>query len=190
MTTFDFAAMVKGLFAEVSTVLEGTGWAEDEIKRSIRRHPRQADTLWHSFKLLVPVDDNDRWNTEFVYRAHARELLERVAAGEDTRPGTDVEMILVCMKMSLATPINTSGTTLYLRLWHRAFPQHREIIQVRELASYEHVGGSGADTLEPELRRRLSVPDRRLNPDAIRCCGLHHGVAVPDCPYQTVDKAA
>ncbi|UGT55937.1 hypothetical protein [Nocardia asteroides] len=42
--------------------------------------------------------------TEFVYRTHARKLLERVAAGVSPKPVTSVEVVMSLMRASLVTP--------------------------------------------------------------------------------------
>lgn len=61
----------------LSPVLEQIAWGEDEITKGMRHHPHAADALHHSFTLLRPT--SDRMNTEFVYRRHCQELLDRVA---------------------------------------------------------------------------------------------------------------
>jgi hypothetical protein len=62
-------ASVRGALGQVEV-------AESMIEAALRADPAHADVLWHSFGLLRPTCD--RMNTEFVYRAHVRELLERV----------------------------------------------------------------------------------------------------------------
>lgn len=186
----DLATLFDNTTSEVSRGLDPVEWAENEIAAACRRHPLKVHTLWHSFMLVRPNLVDRRMEQEFVLRAHVRELLERVAAGEDTRPATDVEMVLAISDMNQVTPLNTSASTLYLRLWARAFPHHPEIFEHRELAAYEHVGGSGADTLEAELRHKLARPTRRFDPETITCMGKHHGVPAPTCPYQSASKAA
>jgi hypothetical protein len=52
--------------------------AEEEIEAARARHPQHADRLYHSFSLLQPITGLDRMRTEFVYRSHCRELLDRV----------------------------------------------------------------------------------------------------------------
>jgi hypothetical protein len=61
--------------------------------------------------------------TEFVYRSHCRELLDRAARGEDTRPGTAAECCIALSETSLRVPLRTSAAGLYARMWTRAqFP--------------------------------------------------------------------
>lgn len=180
----DLAKLFSDTSDSVTDALELVDQGEAEIRAAAARLPGEADLLWHSFSLLSPelAVDDDRMSTDFVHQAHCRELLERVAAGEDTRPGTDAEVIVICMRMSLVAPLNTPGTTLYMRLWARAFPQH-EVFDGPSLAHYEHVGGSGADDLEREVRRKSAQPGRCLG--EIECSGRHHGVEAPGCRYRS-----
>jgi len=64
--------------------------AEEEIARAQERWPEKRKEIWDTFKYLglgtctIPEGYADR-----LYRAHCQEILERVARGEDLRPGTD-----------------------------------------------------------------------------------------------------
>lgn len=165
------AAMTEQLTSWVDDAFTAMGRVEAEIRAAQRRHPRQQGVLWHSFKLLLPT--SERMRTEFVYRAHCRELLERVAAGQDTRPGTDAELAVALCEMSLQAPLAGPVVALYLRVWRRAFPSH----PVSADAGWDSQAVAG---LERSLRRETAVADRRLG--EISCAGRHNGVRV-DCPY-------
>lgn len=164
--------------AEFTTTLISTltqaEWAEDEIDQAQQRHPDVADVLFHGFSLLAAT--HQRMSTKFVYRAHARELLERVAAGQSTKPGTAVEVALLLMQISLATPLNTTAFGLYLRMWRQAgLPDLGEPVKGFD-EHYEAIAASGIDEFEALARRRLAVPDRVL---ALSTCdGRHHGEPV------------
>ncbi len=54
--------------------------------------------MYHGFKLLTP--SHELMGTEFVYRSHCRQILDRLAAGQDTRPGTDAEIACACADAS------------------------------------------------------------------------------------------
>ena len=89
-----FRDLVGPEFAKaVTTCVASMDWADDEIAQAQRRHPDITDVLYHSFSLLRAT--HDRMSTEFIYRPHARELTERVAAGTSTKPGTSVEVAFV-----------------------------------------------------------------------------------------------
>jgi hypothetical protein len=69
--------------------------------------------------------------TEFVYRAHCAEILGRVAADVDTKPGTAAEVRLACRDAAM---------------WERAFPQHP--VFASQAAHYEAIRGTQITHLE------------------------------------------
>jgi len=88
--------------------------AEEEILSACERHPEEIKLIWNSFKLLDPgelamLDDG-------VYRAHCRELLDRVADGEDTRPGTRAETCAMISRMTQATRLDRDVEILGLTI--------------------------------------------------------------------------
>ncbi|MEV6361353.1 hypothetical protein [Nocardia asteroides] len=160
----------------LTTTFAQMEWAEDEISQAQLRHPDIADLLYHSFSLLTAT--HERMTTEFVYRAHARELLERIAAGTSTKPGTSVEVVLSLMRVSMITPLNTPAFGLYLRMWRQAgLPELGGPVEDVD-EHYEAIAATGIDEFENLVRRKLAVDDRVLA--RITCVGLHHGARV-DC---------
>lgn len=164
-------------------VLEQFAWGEDEITEAMQRHPHAADTLHHSFTLLFPT--SDRMNTEFVYRRHCQELLDQVANGEDSRPGTAVEVVIALYELALATPINAASTGLVFRMWATAFPDQQEIDVNRQ--HREKLHGSSIDDAEAVTRAQLAIPDRTLG--TIECSGHHHGEQVWRAPTPATPPA-
>ena len=168
------AAVIAELLARVQAEVTGAAAlvdvAEDEIEQAAARHPQSADDLFHSFRLLLPAFEARAWQTEFVYRAHCRELLERVARGEDTRPGTNAECLIAISQVAMEIPLNGPAAGFYLRVCSGAFPGH-------ELAGrgqpYEALYGSAIDEIERLTRKKLAIPGRVLRD--ITCDGLHHG---------------
>ena len=153
-----------GLLNQTFTQME---WAEDEIEKARKRHRAHSDRIYHSFKLLAPT--NERMGTEFVYRAHCAELLNRVAAGQDTRPGTDAEVCIACAAASLVAPLTETAAGLYARMWLRAFPQHTQVWG-EQAPHYEALRGTLIDDAERDARRTLAVADRKLGEtDAAEC---------------------
>jgi len=181
----DFKDLLKQLKDDLADVFDAMDWAEDEIAKACRRHPDQADLLYHAFTLIKP---GDGMNVEFVYRSHAREILERVAAGEDTRLGTAAEVCLVCAKTSQLAPFHTSGVGLYMRMWMQAFPD-RPVHdgQAADQVHYEALRSREIDDLEREVRRKASDPERKLG--NVECRGMHHGNQV-SCRYAPTDPPA
>lgn len=132
------------------------GWSEEHIEAMCRSHPEHADRIWHSFKLLKPTDD--LMETEMVYRSHCTEILKRVIAHEDTRPGTAAECCIACCETSQLAPLTPAGTGLYLRVWDKAgFPG---MGLARE--PYETIRGAMIDEHEQLMRRKLAKDWRTL----------------------------
>jgi hypothetical protein len=147
---------------QLGPIFEQMGWAEDEIEQAQYRHPDQAALLWTTFRLMVPTQDLMR--TEFVYRSHCRELLERAARGQDTRPGTAAELVIVCCHTSQLAPLNTTGAGLYMRMWGKAFPDQPAFEDVADrLDHYEALKGEVMDEQEATMRQKLVQPWRTLH---------------------------
>jgi hypothetical protein len=161
-----------GTARQLDTVMDQLGWAEDEITRAHHRHPERADLIHHAFPLLAPAHELMR--TEFVYRSHCAEILERVAAGTDTRPGTAAEICAACHDASQIAPLNDTAFGLYARMWQRAFP-HKPVF-TSQAEPYEALYGQQITDLETLTRAKLAQPGRRLT--AIDCTGTHHGQPV------------
>lgn len=148
--------VMAGVFASVEI-------AEEEIARARDGAEWDSDDpLWQSFKLMRPT--HDLMTTEFVYRAHCRELLERVRAGEDTRPGTDAEISLLISDGSQRTPLHGDVVALQMRIFARAYPEQAQEV-FDDLSPYEHVHGQGADEWESKLRDKCRQGWRRLGAD-------------------------
>lgn len=144
------------LIGAIDSAFGRMDWAEDEIENAGREHPEEADLIWHSFGMLVPTHDLMR--TEMVYRAHCREILARVVAGEDTRPGTAAECCCACCETSQIAPLHGAGVGLYMRMWSAAgFPE----IDERSI-HYEALSGPAIDEHERTLRAKLRSEDRHL----------------------------
>lgn len=160
------AALFDDVLGLIDSVLDRCMWAEDEIEAAQRRHgERDRGPLWNSFRLLKPT--HERAWPELVYRAHCRELLDRVAAGVDTRPATDAEKISVLSAASQTAPLNSGAETLYLRIGSRLFPGIFESIgDVLDVQAYEKVHGSRADDYEAQLVRKLDQSWRKIGDTA------------------------
>ena len=162
----DFTALgglFDGIGELIDAVLGRSIWAEEEIEAAQRRHgERDRGPLWQSFRLLRHTHERE-W-PELVFRAHCRELLDRVAAGHDTRPATDAEKLAVLSVASQTAPLNGGAETLYLRIGARMFPDiFDEVCDVLDVQAYEKVHGSRADEYEADLARKLAQPWRRAD---------------------------
>ena len=179
ITTGTAAEILAGFEQSFGAIFDRMKWAEDEIAQAQARHPELADKLYHSFSLLSGGEASARMGVEAVFRAHAREILERVAAGEDTRPGTAVEVVIGLLAAAERAPLSHEGFGLCARLWIAAgLPDHDEFAN-----SHEHVEALHSDRIdreETEARRFCRDDSRRLG--RIECDGWHHGAQVP-CSY-------
>jgi hypothetical protein len=179
-------ATVQDVLGELKGVFASMEWAEEEIRAARRRHPAAADAMYHSFSLLTPQSGLDRMATEFVFRSHCRELLNRVARGEDTRPGTAAEVCCAMMQTSMLAPLRSSAAGLYMRMWTAAgFPEIEGFAP--DLAHHEALEKTVIDEHEALVRRKVAVADRRLG--NLTCQGLHHGEAVA-CVYAKAEQLA
>lgn len=175
--TADPAALVAAIETETGSLFAAMDWADEEIAAAGRRHRAQADLLHHAFSVLMPRDIGPGMTTEFVYRGHARELLERVAVGADLRPATAAEICLTLAHVSQQAPMHAAGAGLYFRMWLVAFPEHPVTAdQADNQRHYEHLYGPQIDELEATMRRKAADPDRQLGD--IECQGRHHGRSV------------
>jgi hypothetical protein len=151
--------LVNDIQQSVEPILRALSWAEDEIEAAQRRRPDTADRIGRGFRLLRPTFP--RMSNESVYRSHCRELLDRVASGDDTRPGTAAECGIALAETSRRVPLRTSAVGLYTRIRRLAgLPP----IEPNRGAHYEALFGTVIDDHEAWLRRKLLQPWRTLPP--------------------------
>jgi hypothetical protein len=136
--------------------------------------------------LLKPAVSKMTDVAPFIYAGHCRELLERVAAGDDTRPGTAAEILMTLRDVSLAIPLHGPGYGFYLRMWHQTcpdvlYPWPDPADLKREVEHYEAMEGNTIDDAERWARRKLAQKRRVLGTP--ECDGEHHGRPVAGCPF-------
>lgn len=148
--------IISDLHQRVEPIVRALTWAEEEIEAAQRRHRDAADRIGHSFDLLRPTQPLMR--SEAVYRSHCRELLDRVARGDDTRPATAAECCTALSEISLRVPLRSSAAGLYARMWRLAGLPPVELTNLSE--HYEALDGSLIDDHEARLRRTLRQPWR------------------------------
>ena len=95
--------------------------AEDEISRGQQRHPNHSDKIFAMFRHLCPTPML-RHVPDEVFRAHCRELIERVANDEDIQPGTNAELLAFLSKLSLESALDRVHFLLYQQLFHELLP--------------------------------------------------------------------
>lgn len=173
----DPATLFTQISGDLQPMLRAMDWADDEIAAATRRHPGQADLLYHAFTVLTPRHVGPGMSAEFVYRGHVRELLDRIANGADLRPATAAEICLTLSQVSLAVSMHGASAGLYFRMWLRAFPDRPLTAdQAEHQSHYEQLHGPQIDDLETMMRHKAADPDRQLGD--INCKGRHHGQSV------------
>lgn len=172
----DLLELFHQIQGEVTTAFRFLDWAWAEIIIAQEQHPHAADLLYHATPLLARRRFGETsMDVEFVYRGHCRELLTRLAKGEDTRPATDTEICMVCSELSLKAPLNAAATGVYFSAWLRAFPDDPVWDgQVDEAAHHARMDGYEMRDMERRIRRQASAPARRL-PPGLSCDGDHGG---------------
>lgn len=172
--------------ADTGELLRVIEIAEEQIGAAQARHPERAALLHHAFPLLFPAVPEMTELAPFIYAGHCRELLERVAAGDDTRPGTAAEILMVMRHVSEAIPLHGPGYGFYLRMWHQAcpdvpYPWPDPDGLRREVEHYERMEGNRIDPAERFARQKLTCKRRVIGTPG--CDGQHHGRPVAGCPF-------
>jgi hypothetical protein len=96
--------------------------AEEEIDAAKARWSRKADVLQGAFRWLCPPAGMSSYH-ESIYRAYARELIERVGSGSgpalaaELALGTRAEAMLALSQASLRAPLDRTHQALFERLF-------------------------------------------------------------------------
>lgn len=142
------------LGARLSEVFDRVRIAEEELAGA-DLSPEARST---AFGVLVPTAPL-RGKAPELYRAHVRELLGRLARGEDTAPGTLAECLSACLYTAGDAPLRQEGQALTEWLFAEVFPDRAKEIGCGE--ARERWQGQVQEDLAA-LRRRLAT--RRPTP--------------------------
>lgn len=135
----------------IGKTFELLGVAEEEISRVKKRYPNRAPVIDAFFMDLAP-DEIMLPMIEEVYRAHCRELLDRVALDMDTRVATDAELLAHLSVGSLSLPFDLDHAALMGVLCMRVLDPAR----TQDLIPGVQESYPGAvDELEAKLRSTL-----------------------------------
>ncbi|MGP4112952.1 hypothetical protein ACTWP5_18830 [Streptomyces sp. 4N509B] len=141
--------------------VEHMEWAEQEIQSAQERHgERGRGPIWNSWRLLRP--NRPLVTPERLYRAHCREILQRVALGEDTRVATDAEKLATLSAASTASPLPEGAVCLYFRIYKRLFSKSwdEDVAASLDLEAYERIHGQSADDYDAWLNTKLYQKER------------------------------
>lgn len=136
-------------------------WADDEVERAQERHGETGKgPIYQAFPSLACISQ-PYMEPEIIFRAHCREILDRVAAGQDTRPGTDSEILGVLVDASLTIPLAPHLVCLYFRLVTKLFPpdlieEFAVHVAEMDLESYERIHGERATDEQEHIRKHLT----------------------------------
>ena len=114
----------------VASTFEMMDWAEDEIARAMARHPDKADEIWrHTFGAANPgMAEMLTVSNERLYRAHVRELAERVAKGQELQLPTLAEVACMFHDAAMDRPLSRHAVGMYLRLMVDMFPEDEDYL--------------------------------------------------------------
>ena len=144
---------VRGIFALMEL-------ADEELDAAKKRHPLAEFAIQKSFPLLQPAVELFAGKHAEVYRAHCRELLDRVADGaseKELRRGTRAEVLCVLTDWSLSHPPGPQGAALLSTLFAEVFPDRVDPDDANLLR--EPWAGASQELLEA-LQRQV---ERRTN---------------------------
>jgi hypothetical protein len=129
--------------------------AEEEIAAAINKHPKKhREAINETFKHACVTQPLRLKQSLTLYRSHVRELIERMIAGADVRPGTRAEVLATLSECSYAAPLPNQPYTLFIRLFSEIYPQHMKEIGNPEWKKLESWPGY-SDELLHELSRKL-----------------------------------
>lgn len=132
----------------VGRVLDLVAVAEEEIANATKEHPEKAKELRAAFHEHLFPGELANFSAD-VYRSHAREVLGRVARGEDVAPGTDAECLVALSLASLKAPLASGHLAAMERVFASVYPDKQG-----ENIGREAYAGETEEILS-ELRKRI-----------------------------------
>lgn len=103
--------------------------------------------------------------SEALYRAHYREIIARLVAGDNPNLATDAELLVAFNEAAQRAPLNDAGTYLYIRLFTAVFgadAARRCGLLAGELAQLERWHGATALPLLDKLRVKYALDHRSV----------------------------
>lgn len=122
--------------------------AEEEINAAVASHPEKTNELRAAFQEYLFPGELANFSAD-VYRSHAKEILGRVARGEDVTPGTDAECLVALSLASLKAPLASGHLAAMESVFAKVYPDHKS-----ENIGREAFAGETAEILG-ELRKKI-----------------------------------
>lgn len=111
---------------EMTSMFRLMALAEEEISAAVETAPLDETAIQSSFCLLCPRMTLFEGKNTNLYRHHCREIIARVVAGEDTRPGTKAEVLATLSSLSLISTIVDSAHRLMEDLMAEILPEFKQ----------------------------------------------------------------
>jgi len=119
--------VIQDPWSVISSVFEKMKIAEEEISSAKQKHPEEAESLRDAFGILCPPLLLQSLNIK-LYRAHARELLERIVKDHDLELLTHAELCVHLSRFSLEVPPSSDVACLYNECFAAVFPKEYSAI--------------------------------------------------------------
>lgn len=135
--------------------------SEEEIESAQARHPWKSGLIWNAFTLLqgtYPLSGK----SDDLYRAHCRELLERVAEGVDTSHPTKAEILSFLVDLTLKAPAGEITQYWHGVLFMDLFPDYPDgdlVQQIKNniMVSAHRTNPEERDAYYSRIQRELSA---------------------------------
>jgi hypothetical protein len=151
--------------AQIGRVFECMDVVEEELAAALsvykRRRGHAAVVVVQrlekqAFKYLAPGDLLRDFGLS-LYRAHVRELIDRIVHARPLDEGTDAEVLAVLSRGSTVAPPGQDYTAAMHRLFKKCLPEEWKRLEpdLEPQEPHEYLPGGAADIIE-ELRRKLA----------------------------------
>lgn len=134
--------------------------AEEEIRAAQKRNPDHTAAIWEAFRFLTPSEAL-RARGDRLYRAHCREILERIVNGQDLRPPTKAEKLGALAEVSFRFPLNNDLTFVYTRLFVDLFGKQDFIPDWALSSEIQQSWPGRRQEIEADLDRKLQADWRK-----------------------------
>lgn len=168
MATSQIESMVEALGNDKSLACAMLNFVRycDAVERVIERrtaeNPLRSNTIDAVFKISCPRSGLfDRIDVG-VFEWHVNELVDRLLAGEDTRPGTKAEVMAAMSAMSLVQPMNGDLILVYDMLFAEWNPEAHEKLGCPESHGLFEMWPGRAEEVFAEVREKLTDQSRKL----------------------------
>lgn len=154
---FDNFGPVKNVFTRA---FEDMAIAEEEIRRAKQVHPEHSEDMEKAFILLKRTDV---LKSEELYRRHMREILKRVANGQDCRLATKAEVLASLSEFSLQQVVNKAGSLVMAQLMETVMGDVAGVLDVvsglRASAGREEYAGETREAIA-HLQQKVTDKER------------------------------